>query len=196
MLSRPLEYFQKLSSLIQSVRVTDREGKSLTLDQGMDAALSMILNEGYKILLIGNGGSAAIVSHVQNDLCKAAGLRAMVFNEPPFLTALGNDHGYESVFERPVELWAESNDLLIAVSSSGKSESILRAVKTAKGKGCRVLTFSGFHEDNSLRSMGDVNFYVASGDYGFVEVSHMALAHFLTDQAMHQKIKNKEVAQS
>jgi D-sedoheptulose 7-phosphate isomerase len=135
-------------------------------------------------MLIGNGGSAAIVSHVQNDLCKQAGIRALVFTEPPLLTALGNDCGYDSVFELPVELWASSGDLLIAVSSSGRSENILRAVHAATLQGCQIVTLSGFQADNPLRCMGDVNFYVPAHTYGFVESAHMALAHCLIDHVV------------
>ena len=121
---------------------------------------------------------------MQNDLCKAVGVRAMVFNEPPLLTALSNDHGYGCVFERPVELWATTDDVLLAISSSGQSENILRAVQADEARGCHVITLSGFRADNPLRQMGDVNFYVPSHVYGYVEVAHMALAHFLTNRAM------------
>src|SRR5262249_15442866 len=155
--------------------VTDRHGVTLSADEGADRALALILSlstNAGKIMLIGNGGSAAIVSHMQNDLCKAVGVRAMVFNEQPLLTALSNDHGYGCVFERPVELWANADDLLLAISSSGQSENILRAVQVAEARGCRIITFSGFRVDNPLRQMGDVNFYIPSHVYGYVEVAH------------------------
>src|SRR5262245_54754921 len=123
-------YLHELSALLSSTQVTDRHGATLSADEGADRALDLILSlntNAGKIMLIGNGGSAAIVSHMQNDLCKAVGVRAMVFNEQPLLTALSNDHGYGCVFERPVELWANTDDLLLAISSSGQSENILRA---------------------------------------------------------------------
>jgi D-sedoheptulose 7-phosphate isomerase len=135
-------------------------------------------------MLAGNGGSAALVSHMQNDLCKAIGVRALVFNEQPLLMALANDHGYGCVFERPIELWAEPSDLVVTVSSSGKSENILRAVRASVARGCQVITFSGFSPDNPLRQMGDLNFYVRSDVYGYVETAHAVLTHYMTDQAM------------
>lgn len=180
-------YFQKLSELLLSSVVTNQQGAVLPLDEGAEKALAMILrvrSTARKIMLVGNGGSAAIVNHMHNDLCKAAGVRAMVFNEPPLLTALTNDHGYGCVFERPVELRADSGDLLLAVSSSGRSENILRAVQACAARSCQILTFSGFKSDNPLRQMGDVNFYVPSESYGYVELAHAALAHLLTDGAM------------
>jgi D-sedoheptulose 7-phosphate isomerase len=97
------------------------------------------------------------------------------------VTATSNDFGYGMVFEKPCRLWAEDRDVLIAISSSGRSENILRAVQTCLGAGCRILTFSGFDPDNPLRKLGHLNFYVPSSTYGYVEVVHNALAHMVTD---------------
>lgn len=176
--------------MLLGTQVTDAQGAALSLDDGI--ALSMrLLRESAagkgKTMLVGNGGSAAIVSHVQNDLCKAVGIRALVFTESPLLTALANDHGYGSAFERPVELWSEPGDVLIAVSSGGRSENIVRAAVAAQQRGCRLITFTGFDSNNTLRVMGDVNFYVASRVYGFVETAHTVLLHFLTDRLMWQR---------
>lgn len=181
------EHFRKLTAMLLETAVTDRAGVGLSLDEGIEKAAELIHavgTAGRKIMLVGNGGSAAIVSHMQNDLCKAVGVRAIVFNEPPLLTALTNDHGYEVAFERPVALWADAGDLIIAVSSSGKSENILRAVQAAVTRGCGAVTFSGFRADNPLRCTGEVNFYVPAQTYGCVESAHSALTHFLTDCAM------------
>jgi len=180
-------YFHTLSELLLNLQVTNQQGAVLSLDEGTTRAVDMILSVRSalgKVMLIGNGGSAAIASHMQNDLCRGAGVRAIVFNEPPLLTALSNDHGYGCVFERPVELWADSGDLLLAISSSGQSENILRAVRATLARGCQVITLSGFSADNPLRRMGPLNFYVPSQVYGYVELVHSALAHFLTDCAM------------
>jgi D-sedoheptulose 7-phosphate isomerase len=179
-----VNYFQQLCHLLLSVNITTQEQQVLSLEEGAKAAVNILLSvrSGLgKVMLIGNGGSAAIASHMQNDLCKAVGVRALVFNEPPLLTALSNDHGYECAFERPVELWADADDVMVAFSSSGRSENILRAVRAAAIRGCKVVTFSGFYPTNPLRQLGDVNFHVASQAYGYVEVAHGALAHFLTD---------------
>jgi D-sedoheptulose 7-phosphate isomerase len=172
--------------LLAGIQVTDRQGERLSLDEGAARAAAMLVEVGTsarKVMLIGNGGSAAIVSHVQNDLCKAVGLRAMVFTEPPLLTALANDEGYGCVFERPIELWTDPGDLVVAVSSSGRSENILRGLRASAERGCHVITLSGFDASNPLRAAGDVNFYVPSHVYGYVEVTHTALAHCLTDSA-------------
>lgn len=181
------EYLRVLSELTLSTEVTDGHGTTLSLDEGASRAVQMILTVGAasrKVMLVGNGGSAAIVSHVQNDICKAVGVRAMVFTEQPLLTALANDNGYVSVYEQPVKLWAEAGDLLLAVSSSGQSENILRAVSASTERNCGVITLSGFKPENPLRRQGDINFYVRSEFYGYVENAHRALTHFMTDRAM------------
>ena len=177
-------YCRALSELLLSMEVCDSDGNGLSLDEGAGRAVDMIQAVGSrsaKVMLIGNGGSAAIVSHVQNDLCKAVGVRAMVFNEPPLLMALANDEGYVYAFERCVNLWAEPGDLLLAISSSGASENILRAVKASSAHGASCITLSGFAPDNPLRTLGDLNFYAASDLYGPVEMAHHVLTHFLTD---------------
>jgi len=179
-------YLQILSNCMLSTEVTDAHGSELNLDEGADRAVEMILNtrqNSRKIMLTGNGGSSSVVSHVQNDLCKAVGVRALVFTEQPLLTAFANDEGYGSVFEKPIELWAEAGDLLITVSSSGKSENIIRSLKASQNAGCKIITFSGFEADNPSRNSGVLNFYVNSDAYGFVETAHAALLHFMTDQA-------------
>ncbi len=177
-------YLQDLTRILLGTSVTDARGAELLLDAAIDRASDLVWSRrtgSAKVMLVGNGGSAAIVSHAQNDLCKMIGARAMVFHETSYLTALANDDGYETAFETNVRLWAARGDMLVAVSSSGRSENILRAVRAARDAGCEVATFSGFKPDNPLRGMGDLNFYVKSGEYGFVEVSHMALLHLLTD---------------
>ncbi len=183
----PSGYFSTFARLFDRVEITNREGRALPMDEGMGAAIDLVLSlKGGpgKAMVIGNGGSAAIASHLHNDLSKAVRVRAMVFNEPPLLTALANDDGYHTVFHTPLKLWADRGDLLIAVSSSGESRSIVDAAALCAERGCRVLTFSGFEPTNRLRRLGDVNVYVPSGEYGFVEMAHSVIGHCMTDLAI------------
>jgi D-sedoheptulose 7-phosphate isomerase len=183
----PRGYFAAFSRLLDQVEVTSNPSARLAIDDAVNHVVDLIVSakgSGAKVFLVGNGGSAAIVSHMQNDLCKMVGVRAMVFTEGPLLTATANDDGYHSVFHRPVELWAEAQDLLIAVSSSGESENIVRAAMAAKAKGCRLVTMTGFQPANRLRQLGDVNVYVPASAYGFVETAHALIAHCVTDIAM------------
>jgi D-sedoheptulose 7-phosphate isomerase len=187
-------YIASLQALLLDTRVTDSNMSEIELDSGVTRAVDIILDirsSDKKAMVIGNGGSAAIASHIQNDLCKAVGVKSLVFYEQPLLTALANDNRYGSVFEYPTELWAQQNDLLIAISSSGESENILRSVRIAKERGCRIITFSGFHVANKLRQLGDINFHTPSSEYGYVEVAHSALTHMITDMAMDRKNEHR-----
>ena len=179
-------YLAGLARTFERVELTGGNGAPLSLDEGVARAVGFVvsLKAGGKALLIGNGGSAAIVSHMHNDLCKAVGVRAMVFNEAPLLMALANDDGYHTVFHQPVALWADASDLLIAVSSSGESENIVKAAALAAEKGCRLLTFTGFKPTNRLRRLGDLNIYVPASTYGYVEMTHSVVGHCITDLAV------------
>jgi|GEM_PF-274710 phosphoheptose isomerase len=187
----PAAYFGQLHELLCHCQVTTLNQHLVSLETGLAQVTDIILEgrgvscgrESRKVLLVGNGGSAGIASHVHNDLTKAVGARALVFNEAALLTALSNDAGYESAFETLTRLWASPGDLMIAISSSGRSANILRAVAAARGRGCAVVTLSGFASDNVLRRQGDLNFYIASCNYGLVELAHSVILHFITDRA-------------
>jgi D-sedoheptulose 7-phosphate isomerase len=177
-------YLGELNRLLSAMEIRDATGKDFALDEGGKAALDLIRRakkRKAKAVVVGNGGSAAIASHIQNDLCKAVKMRALVFTEQSLLTALANDDGYQTAYETLMKLWAEPDDVLIAISSSGRSENILRAAAAARDGGGHVITMSGFAADNPLRSLGDINFYIPSGSYGHVELAHAALGQFLTD---------------
>lgn len=179
-------YFDQLHGLLNGVAVTRKDGSSLSAEEGMREAVSMLIETRSKTkakaIVIGNGGSAAIASHAALDLWNACGLRATAFNDAAQLTCLSNDHGYEFVFSRAIEMFGDKEDILIAISSSGNSPSILNAVDAAKEIGLRTITFAGFAPDSRLNATGDLRFYVESNHYGFVEVAHMALLHQLTDR--------------
>jgi len=174
----------RLKSILDSVVSTDINGREYTLDKAIEKSVSRIIsiagNNG-KLILIGNGASASIASHIAVDFWKNAGIPAVSFNDAALLTCISNDYGYEHVFEKPVEMFAKKKDLLVAISSSGKSENIIKAVNAAKAKGVVVLTLSGFKKDNPLRSLGDINFYVPVNEYGYVEVMHHFICHCFVD---------------
>lgn len=181
-------YIQEVSETILTSTSTVSNDE-VSLSEALSAcfdSLKRIKEKRNIIFIIGNGGSAAIASHVQNDLCKGSGIRAMVFNETPLLTAYANDMSYQEAFNQMLYLWASSGDLLIAISSSGQSENILNAVKTARDRGCLVITFSGFRSENPLRLLGDINFYVPSCEYGIVETAHATILHYITDMVKNE----------
>jgi D-sedoheptulose 7-phosphate isomerase len=187
------EYFGYLARAMESIRVTDMEGKGMDFYHGVQEAGTLIKAQteaGRKLMFIGNGASAAISSHMSTDFWKNGGMRAVAFNDGSLLTCMGNDFGYGHVFEKPIEMFADPGDVLVAVSSSGRSENILLGVSAARGRDCKVVSLSGFEPDNPLSSMGDLNFYVPVKAYGPVEVLHHAVCHCILDVIMKVKISN------
>lgn len=180
-------YVARLNEVLRATEVTDLRGGRQEVGKALDQVLANARSahaRGDKMMFIGNGGSAAIASHMSEDFSKAAGIRALSFNDAPTLTCLGNDFGYESVFEKQIEWFARKGDMLVAISSSGRSPNILKGVSAARAAGAEVVTLSGFEPGNPLRCSGDFNFYLPSKQYGFVEAGHLALLSAVVDFAM------------
>lgn len=140
--------------------------------------------QGARLFFIGNGGSAAIASHMAADYQKNGHMPTMCFNDAASLTCISNDMGYENVFRLPLMRHARLGDVLFAISSSGDSDSIVIAAEYAKHHRLNVVTLSGFEPYNRLRYVGGVNFYVPSKSYGTVEIAHLAILHSLLDETM------------
>jgi len=187
-------YYGHLADLMGSVGFTSSERDNIDFHDGIEMVCNLILtqvNSGHKLMFIGNGASAAISSHMSTDFWKTCGIRAIAFNDSSLLTCLGNDFGYEYIFEKSIEMFADPGDILVAISSSGKSENILRGVNSAKSKECRVITLSGFRDDNPLSSAGDYNFYVPAQEYGPVEVIHHSICHCILNTISNHKDENR-----
>ena len=184
---RAANYFAALTDALAGCVVTDRVGGIVSLG----AAIEMIAElarktqgAGNKLMFVGNGGSAGIASHAAIDFSKNGGMPAMAFNDPLALTCIANDYGYEQAFAKQIEFHGKKDDLLVAISSSGRSANILNAVAAGRVVGAYVLTMSGFTPSNSLRLLGDMNFFIDFREYGFVEISHLALIYAVLDLAM------------
>ena len=143
-------------------------------------------SNGKKVIFIGNGGSSAISSHMAVDWTKNGDIRSVAFNDAPTLTCLANDFGYEEVFSKQLEFYASSGDLVIIISSSGKSPNILKAAEQAFIQGLSLVTFSGMRPNNVLRKKGLISFYVPALDYGIVELSHLTLLHSIVSVPFHK----------
>lgn len=142
---------------------------------------------GGKVILAGNGASAAIASHVAVDLTKASGVRAINFNEADLITCFANDHGYEHWIEKALDFYADPKDLVILISSSGMSPNIVNAALKAKAMGLKLITLSGFREDNQLKKSGDINFWVNNSYYNVVETVHQAWLLAIVDKIAAEK---------
>lgn len=174
MQARINEHFKTLGNLPFKTEV------EFGMASGFAMAIEM-LKKPRQCWIVGNGGSAAIASHMAEDYTKNGGIRLMAFNDAAMLSCFANDFGWENVFSAAIDYYARSADLVITISSSGKSENILNAAKKAKEKYCDVITFSGFEPDNPLRQLGDLNFYVPDKSYGNVEITHLSLLHAMLD---------------
>ena len=140
-----------------------------------------------KIIIEGNGGSAAIASHVAVDFTKLNNIRTINFNEADLITCFANDYGYENLFSKIIEHYGNKGDLLILVSSSGKSKNHLKAATKAKSKKfSKIVTLTGFKKNNPLSKKGHINFWIDSKKYNHVENFHQIILLSLTDL-----IKNK-----
>jgi len=178
------EYYRNISSLISSVRVTNKERDEMGFSHGIEKVGKLIISRvdsDRKIMFIGNGASASISSHMATDFLRNGGMQAFAFNDSALLTCISNDYGYEHVFEKPIEMFAKKEDIVFAISSSGESKNIVMGVNAARLKECSVVTLSGFKDDNRLCTMGDINFYVPSEIYGLVEVIHHSICHCILD---------------
>lgn len=182
-----IQFLHDLAQLLQQTLVTDRAGSELCLQVGLERAVATMRatsDAGGKVFFVGNGGSAAIASHVSTDMWKNGKMEAVAFNDPSLLTCLSNDCGYEEVFAVALRRFARPADTLVAISSSGCSPNILAAVTAARELGCHIIGLSGFNPDNPLRTAGDLNFHLASHVYGIVEAGHLALLHSMLDAHM------------
>ena len=143
--------------------------------------------DGGKIIIVGNGGSAAIASHVSVDFTKATGMIATCFNESSLITCFANDYGYENWVARAIESYANKNDMVFLISSSGGSKNITNGARQAKEMGLPVVTLSGFSPENELRTLGNVNLWVDSTQYNVVEIVHQTWILSIIDYLIRNK---------
>ena len=181
------KYLNSLHNILTRTEVTDTNRERVDTTTAIDKIIAMleaVRDARAKNIFIGNGGSAAIASHMAIDYSKNGRLPSLAFNDGAALTCLGNDLGFEKVFAEQLKLHARPGDLVFAISSSGSSPNILAAVQQAQEADCQVVTLSGFSPDNPLRKEGLLNWYVSSPEYGFVELSHLVICHLILDFQM------------
>ncbi|MBW8812417.1 MAG: SIS domain-containing protein [Caulobacterales bacterium] len=150
--------------------------------------------EGRAIYSCGNGGSAAIANHLACDCLKGirtgTALRPKVFSlstTVELITAIANDMSYEDVFSFQLSSLAQPGDLLIAISSSGSSPNIVKALTWAKDNGLRTLAMTGFSGGASA-SIANVSLHVQAENYGVVEDIHQSLMHLLAQYTRHRNL--------
>ena len=160
-----------LETMVQDIkRASDLVNKTVQADK--------------KILLCGNGGSAADAQHISAEFTgrfkiERRGLLAIALTtDTSALTAIANDYGYDRVFSRQVEAIGREDDLLIAISTSGNSKNILEAIKEAKKIGMSVIGFSG-KDGGAMRELCDINLVIPSDDTARIQEMHIMIGHIL-----------------
>lgn len=144
---------------------------------------------GRKVILAGNGASAAIASHCAVDFTKQAGIKAICFNESSLLTCFSNDYGYENWIVEALKNYADPGDVVILISSSGESRNVINAAKFAKENDIKVISFTGFSPKNTLRKIADISLWVNSDQYNIVECMHMIYLTMVIDYLTERKSK-------
>src|SRR5258705_9936207 len=174
------KYFTSFDDAAKQITVTGSGGNKIEFAAAVEAIVSMLKKvqaQNKKLMMVGNGGSASICSHMTVDYWKNGNIRATAFNDSSLLTTVSNDYSFAEVFSKTIEMFGEEGDMLYCISSSGKSVNILNAADTALKKECNVITFSGFGEDNPLRKKGTINFHVPAFSYGYCEILHLFIIH-------------------
>jgi D-sedoheptulose 7-phosphate isomerase len=157
-------YFSLINKGLDFVEIAD-------LEKVVDL-VKTTADSGRKIIIVGNGGSASIASHLTVDFINAANIKAINFNESSTITCFSNDYGYENWVAKALECYADSGDVVILISSSGQSKNMLVAANKAESIGAGVITLTGFSSDNPLRKLGEINLWVDSNAYNIVEMVH------------------------
>ncbi len=181
-------YFDRLQLAVSTV---DRE----ELQAAADIVVETIARDGM-IFSCGNGGSAAIANHLACDCLKGARngttIRPRVTSlaaTVELITAIANDIGYEDIFSYQLASLAKPGDMLIAISSSGESPNIAKAVGWARDNGLRTVAMTGFQGGRAME-IAEVRLHVEAHNYGVVEDAHQSLMHILAQYVRHRHLED------
>lgn len=181
---RPSSWLRRLAECLERTTCLQRGG-AIPLEAGLEALVgvwSRLSANGRCVFWAGNGGSAAIASHLSQDLLNKCGLKSLTFNDPALITCMANDYGYQETFKRPLAALAQEGDMLVAVSSSGMSSNIVKAAEAALEMGLEVAALSAFSAGNRLHQLpATLSFHVPTDSYGQAELAHGALLHAALD---------------
>lgn len=174
--------------LVESAEIK-RQIAQQCLDSILESANLMAdaLRSGGKVLLCGNGGSAADCQHMAGEFVnwlnkdfQRPGLAAIALTaDSSIMTAIANDSGFDSIFERQVQALGKSGDVLLGISTSGNSLNVIRAVKAAREQGMRAIALTG--ADGKLSAIADVTVAVPSTNTQYIQEAHLAVEHILCE---------------
>ncbi len=173
--------------LAQSIATMTRVLRDESIHAAVVSAAHIItdaLKAGHKLLVCGNGGSAADAQHLVAEFVARLtvdrpALRAVALTtDTSILTAIGNDHSYDNIFERQVEALGQPGDVLLAISTSGNSKNCVKALNQAKQLGVRTLAFTG-NQGGAMRDLAEINVIIPSQTTMNIQECHLALEHIL-----------------
>jgi D-sedoheptulose 7-phosphate isomerase len=173
-------YVADLAAVLGGLAFTRADGSSLGVDDGYAIWRDLTLEVRARrrtVYLVGNGASASIASHFAADLAKNGRVHTQTFCDLSLITAIANDIAYDQVFAEPLRGRGEAGDMLVGISSSGKSPNVLAAAVVAAELGITVVTVTGKDPGNPLRRRGDLNLHVPAPTYGLTETAHAACLH-------------------
>jgi D-sedoheptulose 7-phosphate isomerase len=158
------EYFNKFCKLIYN------EGfKNLV---NLENKILEIKRKKYSLFVYGNGGSAAVASHFNTDAFNKCGIASNTLGDKSLITCLANDYGFEKIIKINISKFATKKDLVILISSSGESRNMINAARFCKNKKIFLVTLTGFNKNNSLKRLGNINLWVDSKEYNYIENIH------------------------
>ena len=180
-LSQITHYLDKSVGALKSLNIESIKNLSNALD-------NIRVNDG-QVFIIGNGGSASTASHFATDLGVGSlrrknAIRALsLCDNSAAISATANDINYDDIFEQQIRLLARPGDALIAISASGNSKNLLKAVDAASEMGITVFSLTGFDGGKLKEMTPTANIHVKTeiGDYGIVEDLHLAICHMITE---------------
>ncbi len=179
-----------MMGMINSELLSHKETIEKTIDELQNfiytacVLVSEAIVDGKKLLIFGNGGSAADAQHIAAELTgryksERRGLPAIALTtDTSALTAIGNDYGYKEVFKRQVEALANKGDVVIGISTSGNSKNVIKALKKAKKRGCKTIGFSG-RDGGEMNEVCDINIVVPSNDTPRIQEMHILIGHII-----------------
>ena len=155
----------KLKNELTKIELVRDELKALVVDHD-------------NIIILGNGGSSSIASHISQDYTKVLKKNSFTFSDTSRLTCYINDYGMENAYKIFLSEFSTKKTLVILISSSGNSENIINCANFCCNEGIKYITLTGFNKDNKLNKFTCYfNYWVDSKDYGIVECAHLILLH-------------------
>jgi D-sedoheptulose 7-phosphate isomerase len=183
------DYVTSIESSLKKMQVTDNQKQPIEKEEGLSHWCHLthqVKQSNATMYFVGNGASAMMAGHMAADASKNGGFRSLAFNDAALMTAVSNDIAYQECFAMPLNRFADQDDVLVTISSSGNSPNVIRAIEVARNLNLTTITLSGMKADNRSRQMGNLNFYIPADTYGVIESTHQVLLHCWLDKYMQE----------